>query len=108
DRWDDACEEAGVVGLTWHMLRAACATRLLDRGMPIDLVCFILGHSSTKITEKYLRGKERRAREWLDRVAGVASSLPPAVRQWLDQVAQNPATLTIEVRALIERALGID
>jgi integrase len=107
DRWDDACKAAGVEGLTWHMLRAACATRLLDNGVPIDVARDLLGHSSTAITERYLRAKERRAREWLDRVAGAAASLPPAVRQWLDQVAQNPATLTIDVRTLIEKALGI-
>jgi integrase len=54
--WDRAfrklCKLAGVTG-HFHMLRDTFAVSLLLKGTPIEDVAILLGHSSTKVTEKH-------------------------------------------------------
>ncbi|MFZ2448288.1 MAG: site-specific integrase [Syntrophobacteraceae bacterium] len=39
-----------------HAFRHTCAKRLLRAGVDLYMVCKILGHSTTKVTERYLEG----------------------------------------------------
>jgi integrase len=43
--WDAACEDAGIEDLRFHDLRATFATRLIARGMPLEEVSKITGHT---------------------------------------------------------------
>lgn len=43
--WDAACEDAKIEDLRFHDLRATFATRLIARGMPLEEVAKITGHS---------------------------------------------------------------
>ena len=38
-----------------HLARHTCATRLLNDGMPLEVVAKVLGHSNTKITQHYAK-----------------------------------------------------
>jgi integrase len=49
-----ACRRAGIEDVTWHTFRHTFATRLLRAGVSIVTVKTLLGHSSTKVTERYL------------------------------------------------------
>ena len=53
--WYAALEEAGIEGLRFHDLRATHATWLLDDGMTTEQIAVRLGHSSPKVTERYMR-----------------------------------------------------
>lgn len=43
--WDAACDDAKISDLRFHDLRATFATRLISRGMPLEEVAKITGHS---------------------------------------------------------------
>jgi integrase len=43
--WDAACEDAKIEDLRFHDLRATFATRLIARGMPLEEVSKITGHT---------------------------------------------------------------
>lgn len=58
--WSGWLKAAGITRhVRWHDLRHTCATALLagwwGRKWSIDEVCQMLGHSSTKVTERYAR-----------------------------------------------------
>lgn len=53
-RWRALCAEAGIVGVRWHDLRHTFGTRLAMRGVPSVVIMRLMGHSSLKITERYL------------------------------------------------------
>ena len=54
-RWELACKAAGVAGVTLHILRHTCASRLVQRGVNIYVVSKWLGHSSVRTTERYAK-----------------------------------------------------
>ena len=54
--------------LTPHMLRHTFATHLLDAGMPIDLVQYMLGHSSVKTTQVYAQTNPKNVEHFYGRV----------------------------------------
>jgi integrase len=51
--WRAACRRAGIYDLRFHDLRHTAATRMLEKGIPLQSVAKILGHSSTRTTERY-------------------------------------------------------
>jgi integrase len=59
-----AREAAGMPHVTFHDLRRSCGTLLIQRGVSLNVVSRILGHSSTTVTERvyaHLGGKQLRA-----------------------------------------------
>jgi integrase len=53
--WEQTCEAAGVKDLHLHDLRAEAGSQLIEAGVPIHEVRDALGHSSTMMTDTYLR-----------------------------------------------------
>jgi integrase len=51
--WARCCRNAGVTGLHFHDLRHEAASRLLERGMPLQDVQQQLGHASAQQTSTY-------------------------------------------------------
>jgi site-specific recombinase XerD len=49
-----SCYRVGVRHTTAHSLRHTCATNLMDKNVPIDIIQSLLGHRSLAATEKYL------------------------------------------------------
>lgn len=54
-RWQVAVKACGCEDITLHILRHTCASRLVQRGVPIFTVSKWLGHSSVKVTERYAK-----------------------------------------------------
>jgi integrase len=54
-RFRVAAQAAGCGDITIHILRHTCASRLVQRGVPIYTVSKWLGHSSVKVTERYAK-----------------------------------------------------
>jgi integrase len=52
DRFSKLLEIAGISGHL-HMLRDTFAVRLLEKGVPLETVSILLGHSSLKVTERH-------------------------------------------------------
>jgi integrase len=52
--FNTAVRRAGIEAVRFHDLRRTCATHLRDAGIDITIICEILGHSSVKVTERYL------------------------------------------------------
>lgn len=49
------CEEIGITPVKFHDLRATFITQMLNNGAPLSKVMAIVGHSSLKTTQGYLR-----------------------------------------------------
>jgi integrase len=68
--WDAACDDAKISDLRFHDLRATFATRLISRGMPLEEVAKITGHSQVSMLyQRYIRNTSdaiARARMLLD------------------------------------------
>lgn len=62
DLWRKACKLAGVVNLHIHDLRHSFASRLLERGHRETDIGKILGHSSLKMTKRYVHSSEESRR----------------------------------------------
>jgi integrase len=69
-RWQRAVKATGCPDVTLHILRHTCASRLVQKGIPIYTVSKWLGHSSVKITERY-------AKLAPDSLAGALAALEP-------------------------------
>lgn len=54
--WDAACEDAKIDGLRFHDLRASFISRLVERGLTVDQIAQVSGHSDVStIYKHYLR-----------------------------------------------------
>lgn len=51
----DFCTGIGITPITFHDLRATFITQMLNNGVPLSKVMAIVGHSSLKTTQGYLR-----------------------------------------------------
>lgn len=49
------CEEIGITQVKFHDLRATFITQMLNNGVPLSKVMAIVGHSSLRTTQGYLR-----------------------------------------------------
>lgn len=49
------CEEIGITQVKFHDLRATFITQMLNNGVALSKVMAIVGHSSLKTTQGYLR-----------------------------------------------------
>lgn len=49
----DACEKAGLEGLSFHELRHSYASSLVNAGVPLAFIAEQLGHSGTRMVEKH-------------------------------------------------------
>jgi integrase len=52
-RFERACKESGISGVTIHTLRHTCASRLVQKGVDLYRVQRWLGHSSPTLTMRY-------------------------------------------------------
>ena len=50
--FEAAAEEAGIDGVTFHSMRHAFASRMIDRGISSTVLAALMGHESSTITER--------------------------------------------------------
>jgi integrase len=73
--WGRVKKRAGLAPFVFHDLRHSTATRLINRGVPIEHVARLLGHSDVRVTFRYVstsREDLKRAAEVLDAFDGEA------------------------------------
>ena len=58
----NACRRADIKGLRFHDLRHTFASRLVEKGVDIETVRDLLGHSSITITQRYTHSTDERKR----------------------------------------------
>jgi integrase len=56
--WANMCKLAKIANLRFHDLRHSFATRAADEGVPLTAIARVLGHASTKTTERYAHGTD--------------------------------------------------
>jgi integrase len=50
--FEKAAEHAGIEGVSFHSMRQAFASRMIDRGISSTVLAKIMGHESSTITER--------------------------------------------------------
>jgi integrase len=67
----EACKRAGIPNLRFHDLRHTAGTRLGESGIPIQTISALLGHTSTRMTERYVHPEEsvKRATDLLAQIS---------------------------------------
>jgi integrase len=50
--FEAAAEEAGIEGVSFHSMRHAFASRMIDRGISSTVLAALMGHESSTITER--------------------------------------------------------
>lgn len=73
---DRICKKAGVQGHP-HRFRDTFAVRMLEKGVPIDHVSILLGHTSVKTTEKYYAPWVRSRQKLLDEAVSTLDFVAP-------------------------------
>lgn len=64
--WHGLAEGVGIPRRRWHALRHSAAQRMLDRGVPLEIVSVILGHNCIAVTaDVYGRARADRIRRHL-------------------------------------------
>ncbi|MGY5465080.1 tyrosine-type recombinase/integrase [Citrobacter koseri] len=61
------CEKAGISPFTIHEMRHTFATKLIESGADIHTIKDLLGHSTIKVTERYLHGSPMRYHEAINK-----------------------------------------
>ena len=75
-RFSPSCELAGVKRITLHCLRHTFASHLAMRGVPVSAIQTLLGHTTLKMTERYMH----LAKSYMDGITSVLDRKPTAER----------------------------
>ncbi len=67
-----AAQKAGIGHVHLHMLRHTTATRLRDKGVPLDRIMEILGHRSYSIVLRYAKARPQQLIEAMKALDGEA------------------------------------
>ena len=113
--WDRIRKRAGLEDVTLHDLRRTAGSVMAQKGVPLEIIGKVLGHSHPAVTRLYARLSSENEREALNTVGetlGEALGLPgpqPAtevlsekLRALLEADGGNPARLTTGLRSLLE------
>jgi integrase len=78
----DRCNEAGLPQCSFHGLRKAAATRLIDAGCDVVEAAAITGHASLKELQRYIetRDRKRAARRAMTKLIAGTEVSNPAIR----------------------------
>ena len=68
-----ACLGAAIEGMRFHDLRHTAASWMVQRGVPIEYVAYVLGHSSKRMTERYAHFAPENAWAAVEKLRGVLS-----------------------------------
>jgi integrase len=81
----DRCDEAGLPHCTFHGLRKAAATRLIDAGCDVVEAAAITGHASLKELQRYIetRDRKRAARRAMGKLISGTDVSNPTIRSGL-------------------------
>jgi excisionase family DNA binding protein len=63
-----ACRRAGITGLRFHDLRHTFGSRLVQKGVDIETVRSLLGHSSIAVTQRYVHSTDERRKSAVDKL----------------------------------------
>jgi integrase len=69
-----ACRDAKIQGLRFHDTRHTFATRLVEQGVPAEMVSKLLGHTTIAMTSRYVNTTVRTARLAVDALEAMQSN----------------------------------
>jgi excisionase family DNA binding protein len=99
--FETACRKSGIKNLRFHDLRHTFASRLIERGADIIRVKELLGHSTVRVTERYLhsnRDERKRVVELLCQKPPENSKIPPPLLRIRDtEKAAGPNSLVFHL-----------
>jgi integrase len=81
DLWREACQSAKISNLHIHDLRHTFASRLLELGFRETDINKLLGHSSLKMTAKYIHSSEASRREAVESLSQICHQERQKVRK---------------------------
>jgi integrase len=86
----DRCNEAGLPQCSFHGLRKAAATRLIDAGCDVVEAASITGHASLKELQRYIETRDRKkaARRAMNKLISGTDASTPIIR--FDNEAKKP------------------
>ncbi len=70
------CRAAGLVGVRFHDLRHTCGSWLAQAGVPQSHIAEVLGHSTLRMTERYMHIAPATARAAVEKLEGVPKQVP--------------------------------
>jgi integrase len=82
--WKTACEKARVEDFRFHDLRHTCASWMVQRGIPLELVKEVLGHASITTTMKYAHHRDTAKRDAMELVFKAQSRHTPQKERTTD------------------------
>jgi len=92
-RLKEICKAAGLRHIGWHVLRHTFASHLAMRGVPLNAVQALLGHSSITTTMRYAHLAPSALRAAIDmlnpKTAVSASFGQPVGNQWVESQSQK-------------------
>jgi integrase len=65
-----ACRRAGIAGFRFHDARHSFASRLVAKGVDVATVRDLLGHSSLRVTERYIHSAQEQKRKAVELLEG--------------------------------------
>ncbi|MCL6566384.1 MAG: tyrosine-type recombinase/integrase [Acidobacteriia bacterium] len=65
----EAVREAGIEDFRWHDLRHTFATRLREKGVPLEDIADLLGHKGLAMTRRYAHTNLERLHQAVGRLA---------------------------------------
>jgi len=92
-----ACRRAGITRLRFHDSRHTFGSRLVQKGVDIETVQSILGHSSTAITQRYVHSIDERRKSAVDKLVEthtIGSQKGPNLLHGCDTAEKNDAAKT--------------
>jgi integrase len=69
--WNGACARAGISGLNFHDLRREAGSRLLEGGVPLNIIQAFIDHANISTTSRYLKVTQQGMHDALKRFEDV-------------------------------------
>ena len=111
-QWARAKRLAGIKSLRFHDLRHTYASRLIQRGVPLKTVQLLLGHTDSRVTDRYAHLAPSDLRDAVNvlsfREVGAEDGTNVANDNQIECAGKGQRGKVLPFRRLVERAMGFE